>query len=164
LTNDFNSLTEKIGKALESFHQSAPSTGNSAVQSGSNVVAAAADALWSWAYIDGVSPESPAAKCGLQRGDWILRFGTLCILAGNGEIHSQAAFDELPSLVASYEGQSIEVVVCRDARVMGERRPVGRKLISVNDPEEPLSVVTINLTPKRWEGRGLLGCHIVPII
>lgn len=156
LTNDFNVLTEKIAKALECLHQTAPAS------SASQPPAAETNALWTWAYVDGVSPESPAAVCGLQRGDCVLQFGSLSIRPGAAESLAQSVFQDLASLVASHENRPVIVLVCRNAREIASR-PDRRKLISLTNPEDPHTIISLTLVPKRWDGRGLLGCHIVPI-
>lgn len=86
-----------------------------------------------FARIDHVDEGSPASSAGLQVGDEIIQFGSV----------SAANFVNMQSVAAVVEhskGKSLPVLVRRD------------------DLQKRLSV-----TPNTWSGRGLLGCHIVPI-
>jgi len=92
----------------------------------------------SFAIVNAVAPDSPAKKAGLLKGDKITRFGS--IHAGNHQ-----NLQSLNTLVADNEGKSIDVTIER-----GE----------VNSEE----ILVLQLTPNRgWGGRGLLGCHILPL-
>ncbi|WFD24355.1 hypothetical protein MEQU1_003054 [Malassezia equina] len=83
-----------------------------------------------------VAPHGPAAEAqGLQAGDQLVRWGSW------NPITSEHMSD-LPATVK--EGESIPIAV---RRTLVDGRAVD---------------VSIDLTPARWEGRGLLGCHIVP--
>jgi 26S proteasome regulatory subunit N4 len=87
-----------------------------------------------FARINVVALHSPAATAGLSEGDIVTRFGTV-----HHENHRQlAAIGELVPLVAEQKG-ALNIVVLRD-HVIHE----------------------LTLKPQPWDGRGLLGCHIVP--
>ena len=89
-----------------------------------------------FARINAVAPHSPAATAGLLEGDLVTRIGTV-----DHENHRQlAAIGELVPLVAEQEG-SLSIVVLRDDIIQ-----------------------ELTLKPQPWDGRGLLGCHIVPYI
>ncbi|KAJ6559173.1 hypothetical protein DFH09DRAFT_521708 [Mycena vulgaris] len=87
-----------------------------------------------FARVDGVSPGSPAAEAGLQRGDLVVKFGTL-----TQQSFSSSSLKPLVEVVAAHENRSIPLKVLRSEQI-----------------------VFLSLTPKSWGGRGLLGCHIVP--
>ncbi|BGP56183.1 hypothetical protein JCM8202_005953 [Rhodotorula sphaerocarpa] len=87
-----------------------------------------------FARVDAVAPNSPANEANLLREDLILSLGTV----------SSADPNTLPAaaaLVGRSEGVALPVVVLR----------AGVKM-------------ELTLTPRSgWGGRGLLGCHIVPV-
>ncbi|KAL1919510.1 uncharacterized protein VTP21DRAFT_2203 [Calcarisporiella thermophila] len=87
-----------------------------------------------FALVDSVAPDSPASQAGLMRGDKIVRFG---------ELHegNHRGLQALPGVVTRNEGKAIMVTLERAS----ER-------------------ITIELVPRQgWGGRGLLGCHIIPL-
>lgn len=86
-----------------------------------------------FARIDRVDDGSPASSAGLQVGDEIIQFGSV----------SNANFVNMQSIATIVEhskGKSLPVMVRRDGL---------QKRLAV--------------TPNTWSGRGLLGCHIVPL-
>lgn len=101
-----------------------------------------------------VSPDSPAEEAGLETGDQILKFGNLC---DRGETGPDKLFQSLPASVV--EGTPIKLVVYRDPNLKDSTK-CKRTRICVEDESRILELV---LTPKRWDGRGLLGLHIVPL-
>ena len=98
-----------------------------------------------FAEIDEIQTESPAARAGLRLRDQMIRFGHI-----TGQ--TPAPMQAIASLLASSEGKKIETVVLR--REGGEDGGVGAAAGA--------SLVTLRLTPQKWEGRGLLGCHLQP--
>jgi len=91
-----------------------------------------------FALIDEVADGSPAQEAGIAIGDQI------CCFAGidrreTGDLN--ACFAAIQQLVPRSAGTTLEVIVLR-----------GRPPVRVN----------IQLTPKQWQGRGLLGCHMAP--
>merc|ERR550532_3287919 len=82
--------------------------------------------------VNSVVENSPANNCGLKTGDLIIKFGT--ILADT--FTPKLVID----LVQSSVGRPIPVTVRRN----------------------PEGIMEFALIPKQWEGRGLLGCHLVP--
>jgi 26S proteasome non-ATPase regulatory subunit 9 len=90
-----------------------------------------------FAKIDGVAYESPASAAGLQEGDLIVKFGNI-----NHTNHKELT--QLAVIVpkAASEQSSLEIVVQRG---------------------DPPTTHTLRITPKPWDGQGMLGCHIVPM-
>lgn len=108
--------------------------GGAASSSGTNVPSAPPRPPF--AVVDEVTADSPAAKAGLLVGDAIVAFGAIS-LSSMGTIAS--AMSALPGCLREHENQSLEVGVNR-----GD------------------TYVDLKLTPCKWSGHGLLGCHVVP--
>ena len=98
-----------------------------------------------FAVIDEVSPLSPASDAGLLVDDAVLRFGTVDHTTPEG-------FRAVATLVpaAAERRGAIEVVVRRKGRELG-------------GVVEVVTTEVLELRPRGWEGRGLLGCHVRPI-
>lgn len=87
-----------------------------------------------FARIDAVAAHSPAEEAGLQEGDLMLQFGPI-----NHTNHKDmAAIGELVPEAAGTQ-EHIDVTILRNETDM----------------------IQLQLTPRPWNGRGLLGCHIV---
>ncbi|XP_073442102.1 26S proteasome non-ATPase regulatory subunit 9 isoform X1 [Dendrobates tinctorius] len=86
-----------------------------------------------FAKVDAVTPGSPASMCGLQVGDEIIAFGS--VNTNNFQI-----LQNIATVVQHSEGKPLSVTVIRDGKS-----------------------VHLGLTPQRWNGKGLLGCNIIPI-
>lgn len=86
-----------------------------------------------FAVLDAVAENSPAFAGGLSDGDLVVRFGAVSAEAGADAI-SRVASSEVRS------GVPVAVVVLR--------RGV---------------TVALQVTPRPWAGRGLLGCHMRPL-
>jgi len=84
--------------------------------------------------VNNVFEGSPANTAGLLIGDKILRFGSVVRKGAN----RAGVGPLLQQVVASSVGSPIEVIVYRNG----------------------IGVVGLRLTPKSWEGRGLLGCGL----
>lgn len=95
--------------------------------------------LTPFAKVDTVSPNSPAELAGLKVGDQLVRYGHV-----NATNH-----DSLRALVtatAENEGMNLNLVWFR------------------YDANENRQMICKVLTPRSgWGGRGLIGCHIVPL-
>uniref|UniRef100_A0A7S1W5X9 PDZ domain-containing protein n=1 Tax=Alexandrium catenella TaxID=2925 RepID=A0A7S1W5X9_ALECA len=91
-----------------------------------------------FALIDEVTDGSPAQDAGLQIGDQVCRFGDID-REENGDLNS--CFAAVAKLVPQSVGSPIEVVVLRG---------------------QPPAKVALQLIPRQWAGRGLLGCHLAP--
>ncbi|XP_063708378.1 26S proteasome non-ATPase regulatory subunit 9 [Culicoides brevitarsis] len=80
-----------------------------------------------------VSPGSPAEEAGIQLRDEIVEFGSI-------NVDNFQDLGQIGELVRHSQNQNISLKV-RRAR----------------------NLIDITLVPKTWQGRGLLGCNIVPI-
>jgi len=82
--------------------------------------------------IDEIVPGSPASNAGLINGDLVVQFGSLC--------HSNfTQMQQVAEIVQNSVGRPIRLTVFRERRA-----------------------VRVSLTPKRWQGQGLLGCKATP--
>ncbi|KAL8441578.1 hypothetical protein Emed_007542 [Eimeria media] len=114
-----------------------------------------------FALVDVLQPQSPSSAAGLVCGDKILRLGSLRLpprdaaaghanahatngaLGGEGSSHMTVSelFRLLPGEVERHQNERMPVVIERRNRVL-----------------------SLWLTPRTWAGRGLLGCHLKPIL
>jgi 26S proteasome regulatory subunit N4 len=100
----------------------------------SSIVHRAASSTNPMARVESVASASPAASAGLQTNDAILAFGPITeSLHDISDLVRSAAADQVV----------IELRVLRGS--------------DVNDS------ILLQLKPRPWNGRGLLGCHIVPV-
>lgn len=86
-----------------------------------------------FAHIDLVSPDSPSHSAGLRVGDKIAEFGSI-------NADNFGSLKQVGDLVKNSKDQNVRVKVLREGKI-----------------------TTFTLKPRTWEGRGLLGCNIVPI-
>ncbi|XP_025897611.1 26S proteasome non-ATPase regulatory subunit 9 [Nothoprocta perdicaria] len=86
-----------------------------------------------FARVNEVTPGSPASLSGLQVDDEIVEFGSV-------NAHNFQNLQNIATVVQHSEGRPLSVTVIRG----------GKK-------------VHVGLTPKRWAGKGLLGCNIIPM-
>ncbi len=90
--------------------------------------------------MNSVEQGGPADEAGLKAGDWIRRFGDV-----NWMNHENLT--KVAEMVRRNQGRVVTVKVIRTGDAPGE------------DQELALS-----LTPRSgWGGRGLLGCHLLPV-
>ncbi|KAK9830275.1 hypothetical protein WJX72_010756 [[Myrmecia] bisecta] len=168
LSNDHKALTAQIDQLLQQLHaqnrpEASPSTHKKprtdaqpvrsdpgAAQASGAAAAASAAATGSlngarpasgtaassrpYAVVDEVSPDSPASTAGIRLGDQLVSFGDVSWRDGQSELKAVAA-----ELQAS-ENQAVPAAFLRQGHL-----------------------VTLSLTPQRWAGRGLLGCHLRPL-
>eukprot|EP00931_Biecheleriopsis_adriatica_P116497 TRINITY_DN92135_c0_g1_i1.p1 TRINITY_DN92135_c0_g1~~TRINITY_DN92135_c0_g1_i1.p1 ORF type:complete len:220 (-),score=52.91 TRINITY_DN92135_c0_g1_i1:26-685(-) len=147
---DHVEVMKKIEQALASIHSSSkvdvprasPAGGYSgdvvmddSTNSGSIIQAHLAAPF---ALIDEVSDGSPAQAAGLRVGDEICRFGPVN-LQDTGDMNS--CFKAIAQLVPQSAGNAIQVQVLRGS---------------------PPVRTALELIPRQWAGRGLLGCHMAP--
>jgi 26S proteasome non-ATPase regulatory subunit 9 len=140
LTNDYKALSQQVESLLHQLHSMDASSSRlmpvdapNGEQQGAPSANGNLENVRPLGVIDEISEGSPAADGGLQLHDKVLKFGNLTSETLN-------VLQELAGLLMSSEGREIEVLVLRN----GQR-------------------VRLQVTPKRWEGRGLLGCHLQPI-
>ncbi|XP_044296820.1 26S proteasome non-ATPase regulatory subunit 9 [Varanus komodoensis] len=86
-----------------------------------------------FARVNAVTPGSPASFSGLQVDDEIAEFGSV-------NARNFQSLQNIAAVVQHSEGKPLSVTVIR----RGEKLHLG-------------------LTPKRWSGKGLLGCNILPL-
>jgi 26S proteasome non-ATPase regulatory subunit 9 len=157
LRNDHVALTAEVERAIADLHASAPSSSGRhadasapaasapaapepAAPSRPPVVVAAPPPGSSpgipFAIIDDVTPGSPAHDAGLAVGDRVLAFGGVTA-------ERNPSSDPLPAVAA-------RLAAC-------ENVPVPALVIRRG------ARVEVQVTPRRWGGRGLLGCHMRPV-
>jgi len=137
LRNDLNHITNEIALALENVlaKRDSPKPSTSEPMD----VDHADDAPF--ALVDGVAPSSPAAEAGLRCNDRIVQFDTL-----NRVNHDR--LQAMPGVLSKNEGHAISVKILR---------PLS------DEPDSQLNSMVLSLTPRKWSGRGLLGCHVIPL-
>ncbi|OQO11896.1 hypothetical protein B0A48_03623 [Cryoendolithus antarcticus] len=87
-----------------------------------------------FARVNSVVEGSPAATAGLRAEDRVVKFG-------NADWQNHERLGKVAREVQTNEGREVVVKVIREGRV-----------------------VELKLVPRRdWGGRGLLGCHLVPV-
>jgi hypothetical protein len=96
-----------------------------------------------FARIDAVAIDSPAKIAGLKVDDLIVRFGFIDIT----NHQNLSAIAGLVPEIASENGE-IQIQVLRQQQQQQQ--------------QEEQQLVTVSLHPRPWDGRGLIGCHIVP--
>ncbi|XP_048370487.1 26S proteasome non-ATPase regulatory subunit 9 isoform X1 [Sphaerodactylus townsendi] len=136
LQNDHKALMREVEQALHQLHASEKEKRKS------NGAEAHAEArsqsqseapLLPFARVNAVTPGSPASMSGLQVDDEIVEFGSV-------NARNFQSLQNIATVVQHSEGKPLSMTVLRS----GERMYLG-------------------LTPKRWNGKGLLGCNIVPL-
>ncbi|KAI8928039.1 hypothetical protein BC831DRAFT_450181 [Entophlyctis helioformis] len=144
--NDYMALTADIERALHHMHAAArllpPSAASASSESASSESASAEPARprKPFARVNGVAPDSPSSDASLVRDDLILQFGSVAVVDA-AATSTSALLTAVTELVQRSENHPLELVVQR------------------NGAETRLQV-----TPRRWGGRGLLGCHLVPVL
>ncbi|KAI9598366.1 hypothetical protein BDF19DRAFT_432270 [Syncephalis fuscata] len=94
-----------------------------------------------FARVNAVSPDSPAWDAGLRRDDRILCFGDI-------DIQQYESLAQIGELVNSNEGRTINITVER----------------LLDNSGNSWKHQILQLIPRKdWGGRGMLGCHIVPM-
>ena len=90
------------------------------------------DELEAFYVIDRIFDESPSHSAGLKCGDLIVKFG------------SMTSKNQSPQMMQNIVKQSIN------------------KQIPVVIKRNPEGFATLQIVPRKWNGRGLLGCHLTP--
>lgn len=151
LKNDYKDLMARIEKAMHAHWENAaatplppapapvaatqPSGQTTEAARGSRVALEAP-----FAKVNSVVASSPAATAGLKPGDKITRFGDV-------DWMNHDKLSKVAQTVQQSEGLAITVKVIRPAATgAGEQR------------------LEMQLTPRHnWGGRGMLGCHLLPL-
>ncbi|KAH7065452.1 26S proteasome non-ATPase regulatory subunit 9 [Macrophomina phaseolina] len=145
LQNDLKGLYDRIEKALHAHHASLREAAEAASAAGTTGTAGAAGSsstddaalLAPFARVNDVVSGSPADNAGLKAGDKILKFGEV-----NWMNHEKLS--KLAETVAQNVERPISIRVARDG--------------------ESSAQLDLQLTPRRnWGGRGMLGCHLLPL-
>ncbi|KAI0409474.1 hypothetical protein F4802DRAFT_544128 [Xylaria palmicola] len=145
LKNDYKDLMNAIEKYLHEHFASLQHTDDVAsAPSSANRSTVMGDTLHEtlevpFARINSVVADSPADAAGLKVGDEIRKFGYVNKSNNDG-------LKKVAECVQGNEGQRVLVKISRQTN-SGRRQEL-----------------QLNLTPRRnWGGRGLLGCHILPM-
>jgi len=93
-----------------------------------------------FARVDEVAIGSPAEQAHLCVDDLIISFGSITALDNN-------RLKLIGELVQSSEGITLTVIVQRK-----------------DSTKQESSINYLELVPRKWNGRGLLGCHLVPLL
>lgn len=148
LKNDHKALMAKLeeavhehfaaGKSAELLPTPATTNANTTASASSSAqvpAAAQASAIEPpFAKVNTVVEGSPADTAGMKAGDKVTRFGYV-------DWTNHERLSKVAQVVQSNENHAILVKVLRDGQT-----------------------VSLELTPRRdWGGRGLLGCHLVPV-
>ena len=159
LRNDYKSLMSRIEDGLHNHHAQARRLSTSQPASAPHAPTTSASSLEApFAKVSSVVAGSPAEAAGLKAGDKIRRFGDVDWI--NHEKLSKVA-----ETVQRNEGVSHQAIVinhsytdaCRQRNITVR---IQRSLLPSNTSEE----LQLQLTPRRdWGGRGLLGCHLLPL-
>ncbi|KNC98458.1 uncharacterized protein SPPG_06158 [Spizellomyces punctatus DAOM BR117] len=130
--NDLKAIMKDIEQALHDVHAQAKLEPTVTAAETRERTTINDDNLKPFALVNGVAPDSPADEAGMKRNDLILRFGTV-------DATHREGLKRLSDLVAGSENKPIDILVRRDG-----------------------TVTALTVTPHKWSGRGLLGCHLVP--
>ncbi|KAF2206103.1 26S proteasome non-ATPase regulatory subunit 9 [Delitschia confertaspora ATCC 74209] len=142
LKNDYKDLMSRIEVGLHEHHAKMAESGQNQTEvpvvPGGIQGATALEAPF--AKVNSVVPGSPAETAGLKVGDNITKFGWV-------DWTNHDKLSRVAEAVSQNEGLPITVKALRPSVSGG--------------PSEP---VQMQLTPRRnWGGRGLLGCHLLPL-
>lgn len=161
LKNDRNDLMAQIEQGLHEHHAKlqaqAPSSQAVDASTAALSQSSAQSSTTAFAKVNSVSPGSPAEGAGLKADDSVIKFGSADWLN-----HEKLA--KVAEVVSQNEGVRLATFHNSYSVTDELQRPIN-VLISRNDPATgATNTVRLSLTPRRgWGGRGLLGCHLVPI-
>ncbi|GAB0498193.1 hypothetical protein MMPV_009534 [Pyropia vietnamensis] len=113
-----------------------------------------------FAQVDAVHADSPAAAAGLAAGDLLVSLGDVSV----ARLAPAAALAALPAALAAAvkAEQPLPVVVLRPP-TGGAGGEGGTAAAGAVASQERPAVVELLLRPGAWGGRGVLGCHVVPV-
>lgn len=134
LQNDHKGLMKQIERGLQGYYSASSSDSGMDTQP---LNAAPRQEFTSFtvafARVTDVTEGSPASYAGIQAGDEVVEFGS--VNSANFK-----AITDIATVVQHSEGTQISVKLKRNQRF-----------------------TIINLVPRKWAGRGLLGCNIVTV-
>lgn len=134
LQNDHKALMKEIEEGIHEVHAKAREQRNNEKESQEDKeMTDISSKLEAFLRVDSVAEGSPSSQAGLKVGDRIIKFGSISGENFNG-------LQDIASVVQHSKGIPMSVTVERQQRTQ-----------------------TLSLTPNTWSGRGLLGCHIVPV-
>ncbi|XP_066587730.1 26S proteasome non-ATPase regulatory subunit 9 [Prorops nasuta] len=135
LTNDHKALMMKIEEGLHQVHSLLGKHDTNTIEEVNASTSRTDDEIQLEAFlrIDLVSPDSPAAIAGLQEEDLILQFGTI-------NYRNFCSLKDFCSLVENSRYKDVHIKIRRRSEI-----------------------IDLRLTPRPWDGNGLLGCHIIPL-
>ena len=147
LKNDYKDLMARIEIALQNHWANptpaASTNASSPAQSSAGVTVAPSQPARvevPFARVNTVVPTSPAETAGLKPGDKIIKFGDV-----DWQNHEKLA--KVAHAVQQNEGRAITVRLIRPRDIGGGGE-----------------ALELQLTPRHnWGGRGMLGCHLVPL-
>lgn len=145
LTHQVSGLTTDDDVSPQNSSRQA-STEAAATETAATTVANSIEGTRPFCRVNAVAAESPAELAGLEEEDLIVQFGPL---HSDNHNHLKAIAQLVPEVAANCESIPLHIL----------RRPDGGDMNPQNWEHKELQ-----LAPKPWPGRGLLGCHIVPYI
>ncbi|CAZ80043.1 unnamed protein product [Tuber melanosporum] len=135
LRNDYKALTAEIERGLHGLHALSAS-----LPDAPGIIEAP------FARVNTVEPAGPAGVAGVRVGDLVKRFGCVGALDGTSGGGGQDALGRVSGEVKKFEGRVLKVLVSR------------------RDNDGVWQNVNLEITPRAgWGGRGLLGCHLLPV-
>ncbi|XP_066465942.1 26S proteasome non-ATPase regulatory subunit 9 [Tiliqua scincoides] len=134
LQNDHKALMHQVEEALHQLHaREKEKRERDEAEAQAEARSQSQTLLRPFARVNAVTPGSPASFSGLQVDDEIVEFGSV-------NAHNFQSLQNIATVVQHSEGKPLSVTLIRGV----ERLHLG-------------------LTPKRWSGKGLLGCNILPL-
>ncbi|PUU75561.1 hypothetical protein B9Z19DRAFT_1053738 [Tuber borchii] len=137
LRNDYKALTAEIERGLHELHALSASLPTGVAE---GIIEAP------FARVNTVEPAGPAGIAGVRVGDLVKRFGNVGALDGASGAGGGDALARVSGEVKRFEGRVLKVLVSR------------------RDNDGVWQNVNLEITPRAdWGGRGLLGCHLLPV-
>jgi 26S proteasome non-ATPase regulatory subunit 9 len=164
LKNDYKEVMALIEKGLHAHHARMAEQAQNNPAAASNVhtglAPAPAPLEAPFAKVNSVVAGSPAEEAGLRVGDTITKFGWV-------DWTNHERLSRVAEAVAQNEGVSEYVLVktCWGLyHANSAQLPIAVKTLRPSTPGGPAETVQMQLTPRRnWGGRGMLGCHLLPL-
>lgn len=140
LTRDGDDATSSLASSLVNSTRSLNTTDNEPRPPPAAVPRSESGVKQPFARIDAVAAGSPAEGAGLKEEDLIVVFGPIHY---ENNDHLRAIAELVPDIAS--EQESLEIVLLRH-----------------NLDKDKWETLKLNLKPRPWDGRGLLGCHLMP--